>query len=96
MCVHVLRASCVSMNTCSFSYLAHHCLHDSVKASLWSVSISGDLLLRHLLGETCDLLRQRQHILEPKLSLALAVKSSHVQLVKGRWESIGKSGKMAT
>lgn len=57
-------------------YLAHHGLHDGVEATLWTVSVSGDLLLHHFLRETRQLLRQREHVLESELRLATIVNSA--------------------
>lgn len=69
-----------------YIYLAHNCLHDSIKSTLRSISISRHLLFLHFLSEAFHLLRQRQHVFESKLSLALQMNPVFIEWVKGEWK----------
>lgn len=67
----------------TFSYLAHHSLHDSIKSTLWSVSVSRHYLLPHFLCEASYLFCQWQHMFEPELSLAILMNSAYREKVSG-------------
>lgn len=82
---------CVYVSDYNFYfYLAHHSLQDSIKSTLWSISIPGHPLFPHLLSEACYLVRQWQHILESELSLACLLNSVYIEQVTG---GIGNQGR---
>lgn len=67
----------------SFSYLAHHSLHDSIKSTLRRISVSRHYLLPHFLCEASYLFCQWQHMFEPELSLAILMNSAYCEQVRG-------------
>lgn len=76
VCVCLYVSRCVRTCVCVY-HLAHHRLYDRVEASLWRVSVTRHLLLRHLLGEALHLLGQRQHVLVAKLRQAPRLDPTH-------------------
>lgn len=58
LCIGWILSVCV----CILCHLAYYCLHDSIKSSLGSISVSGHFLFLHFFCEPLYLLRQRQYI----------------------------------